>query len=77
MSDLYNFQGVDLRTATIYDIAEILPEYPAIIIDSETELSNDDERIFSLITYAESYEITDLEEKLNELYKEELLSILQ
>jgi len=77
MSDLYNFKGVDLRTATIYDIAEVLPEYPAIIIDPETELNDDDGRIFALITYAESYKITDLEEKLNELYKDQLLSIFQ
>jgi len=69
MSDLYNFKGVDLRTATIYDVANVLPQYPVILIDSEIELDENEQRIFSLITYADAYELTELSEKLTELYK--------
>lgn len=69
MTEIYIFNGVDLRTATIYDLADVLPQYPVILIDSEIELDEQEQRIFNLITYADTYNLTELSEKLKELYK--------
>lgn len=75
MAAKYIFKGVDLRTATVYDLAEVLKDYPPILVSPEKDLSDEQERIFTLITYSEEYQLTDLKEKLEDLYKDELVSI--
>ncbi|ROH98398.1 hypothetical protein EGI16_21420 [Chryseobacterium sp. G0240] len=75
MAANYIFKGVDLRTATVYDIADVLKDYPAIFVSPDRELSDEQERILSLYTFAEEYALTDLKEKLEDLYKEDLIPL--
>ncbi|AZB07451.1 hypothetical protein EG344_00650 [Chryseobacterium sp. G0162] len=76
MADIYKFKGVDLRTATVYDVAAVLDDHPAFLVSPDHELSDEQERILSLYSYAEEYNLTDLIKQLEEIYKDELTSIL-
>lgn len=77
MADNYKFKGVDLRTATVYDVAAVLDDCPAFLVSPDHDLSDEQERILSLYSYAEEYELEDLIKQLENIYKEELPSILQ
>lgn len=72
MENSSTYKNLDLRTATVYDVAELFPDKQPILISSEDELTEEQERILGLYTYAEDYNITDLKEKIEELFKEEL-----
>lgn len=76
MADKYIFKGIDLRTATVYDLAAVLDDCPAFLVSPDHELSDEQERILSLYSYAEEYDLQDLIKKLKDLYKDELVSIL-
>ena len=76
MAAKYIYKNIDLRTATIYDLAEVLKDFPPIFVSPEKDLSDEQERILSLITYSEEYQLNDLKQKLEDLYKDELVSIL-
>lgn len=70
----FNFRGADLRTATIYDIAT--KNQPAILISPDKVLTDEFRRILGLYTYSVYYDLTDLQETLQSIYKEELRFIL-
>lgn len=76
MADINKFKGVDLRTATVYDVAAVLDDCPAFLVSPDHELSDEQERILSLYSYAEEYDLQDLIKQLEEIYKDELASIL-
>lgn len=76
MENSSTYKGLDLRKVTMYDIAELFKDKPAIMISSENELTDEQERILELFTYAENYELDELKNKLQDLYKAELLAIL-
>lgn len=76
MADKHTFKGVNLRTATVYDLAAVLDDCPAFLVSPDHELTDDQERILSLHAYAEEYNLEDLIKILEDLYKEELTSIL-
>ncbi len=75
MGNLSKYKGVDLETATIYDVAKLFIDKPPILISSEKVLTDEQNRILSLITYAENYNISDLAKQLKTLFSKELLSI--
>lgn len=66
------YKNLDLQTATVYDLADLFPDQPPVLISPEEDLTDEQERILSLYTYAENYNITDLLQKLETLFKEEL-----
>ena len=75
MENSSTFQNLDLRKVTMYDIAELYEDQPAIMISPENEITEEQERILALYTYAENYEITELKQKIEDLYKKELLAL--
>ena len=77
----YTYLGVDLRTANVSDLTDdkeylnkfLAPELGINTIADYLEHSNNSEsRIFDLFDYAESFQITELINKLEKLYKDEL-----
>lgn len=70
MEKASTYKGFDLTKSSQYDIAT--DEMPPIPIDFESETSDENERIISLLSYAEHYELDDLVSKLYELYGESL-----
>ena len=70
----FNFRGVDLRSATIYDIAT--NKQPAILISPDKVLTDEYRRILGLYIYSSYYDLEELKQSLENLYKEELSSIL-
>ncbi len=75
MENSSTYKGLDLRKVTMYDIADLYEDKPAIMISPESELTEEQERILELYTYAQNYELTELLNQLQDLYSKELLSI--
>lgn len=75
MEDKSTFKGLDLRKVTMFDIAELYEDKPVLMISHEGELTDEQERILELYSYAENYELTELKKKIEDLYKKELLFI--
>lgn len=79
----YIFQGIDLKTATVFDLTnseEYLSKFfsPELGIKTKADyllaVNNSDSRIFDMFDYAETFQMTDLIAKLEVLYKNELAS---
>ena len=78
----FTYQGVDLRTANVFDLtsdAEYLKKFLSVELgvddkDAYLELSTSESRVFDMFDYAETFQKTELINKLNELYKNELAS---
>ena len=79
----YTYKGADLRTVNVTDLTDdqtYLSKFlaPELGISSMTDyLSmsiNSESRIFDLFDYAEHFQITELVNKLEKLYKKELIS---
>ncbi len=75
MENSSTYKNLDLRKVTVYDIAELFPDKPVIFVSSENDLSDEQERILYLYTFADYYKIEDLKSKLESLFKTELLSL--
>ncbi|SEG39183.1 hypothetical protein SAMN05421847_2175 [Halpernia humi] len=75
MENSSTYQDLDLQKVSMYDIAEVLADKPALLISPDEDLSDEQIRILGLFSYAEYYQIKELQEKIAELYKKELLSI--
>lgn len=75
MENSSTYKGLDLRKVTMYDIAELYEDKPAIMISHENEISDEEERILGLYSYADNYDLTELKKKIEELYKKELLAL--
>lgn len=74
MSTKNDYKGLDLTKCTIFDLAEVLTDCPAIFVSHDVELTDEEERIFNLYAYASEYELDDLKKKLKDLYESELIS---
>ena len=77
MANTFIFKGLDLKEASIFDVAKLYPDFPPFLISPVHDLSDEDHRIFSLYSYAEEYKLTELKGKLKEIYKNELALLLQ
>ncbi|QDP85207.1 hypothetical protein FNJ88_06370 [Chryseobacterium sp. SNU WT5] len=74
MENSSTYKNLDLRKVTMYDIAELFTDQPPLLISPDDELSDENIRILGLVSYADYYKLTDLKEKLQKLFKDELLS---
>jgi hypothetical protein len=63
----YLYKGVDLRTASQYDLSEKLHLSP-VLISFENEVSKDEERVFGLYAFAENHNLDDLLTLLETLF---------
>ena len=63
----YLYKGVDLRTASQYDLSEKLHLSP-VLISFENEVSKDEERVFGLYAFAENHHLDDLLTLLETLF---------
>lgn len=72
MENRSTYKTFDLSKATVYDIAT--DKQPALPVDFENEMDEEQERILLLYFYANYYELTELKEKLEKLYEKEISS---
>lgn len=63
----YFYKGVDLRTASQYDLSEKLQLSP-VLISFENEVSEDEERVSGLYAFAENHNLDDLLTLLETLF---------
>lgn len=75
MENTSTYKDLDLRKVTMYDIAELFTDKPAVLISPDDDLTEEQERILALYTYAENYELTELKDKIQALYNKELLAL--
>lgn len=75
MENTSTYKDLDLRKVTMYDIAELFTDKPAVLISPDDDMTEEQERILALYTYAENYELTELKDKIQELYSKELLAL--
>ena len=75
MENTSTYKDLDLRKVTMYDIAELFTDKPAVLISPDDDMTEEHERILALYTYAENYELTELKDKIQKLYSNELLSL--
>ncbi|REC50814.1 hypothetical protein DRF62_18650 [Chryseobacterium piscium] len=68
-----NFKGLDLSKITQYDLfKELYPDFLPLIISYNSITENyteNDFRILDLLSFAENYQISDLADKLKEVYE--------
>lgn len=76
METASTYKGLDLRKVHIDDLSEIFPDKPTVIIDPEKELSDEELRILELYTYAETYNLYDLQQRIEILFASQLAAIL-
>ena len=65
---IINYKGIDISKVNIYDVSEIFPNFPPIIISPIDEMSHEKFRVLSLWIYADNYNIFDLKEALENYY---------
>lgn len=61
------FKNVDLKTATQYDLAEVLGLSP-VLVSFEKEMSEEEQRISELFAFAENYNLSELLSTLETIY---------
>lgn len=63
----YVYKNIDLRVATQQDLSVVL-EMPISLVSFKPEISEEDERIGGLFSFAEINELEDLLEQLRAIY---------
>ncbi|MBN9312903.1 MAG: hypothetical protein BGO40_02890 [Chryseobacterium sp. 39-10] len=63
----YFYKNIDLRVATQQDLSVIL-EMPISLVSFTPDISEDDERIGALFSFADLNELEDLLEQLRAIY---------
>ena len=64
-----NYKGVDLSSATAFDIAKIHPNFVPLVISPNEEMNEEKLRILSIWVYADNYKISELKEILKKEFK--------